>query len=115
MYYGALRINLAKFFKWTGIALIVIAGGVFTYGLHELQAAGWLPGGSAIAFDVSGVFPMDSVQYTLLRGLLSVRTVPSWLEVVGWFAYVIPVLVIFLRTIKAPARPVKAAEAKTSA
>jgi high-affinity iron transporter len=110
IYQGALRVNLAKFFKWTGIALIVIAAGVFTYGIHELQAAGWLPGGGAIAFDVSGAFPMDSVQYTLLRGLFSVRTVPSWLEVFAWFAYLVPVMVIFLRTIRTPPRPVPAPE-----
>jgi high-affinity iron transporter len=110
IYRGALRINLGTFFKWTGVALIIIAGGVFTYGIHELQEAGLLPGASSIAFDVSGTFPTDSVQYTLLRGLLSVRTVPSWLEVAAWFAYVVPVMAIFLRTIKTPPRPVKAAE-----
>jgi high-affinity iron transporter len=110
IYRGALRINLAKFFKWTGIALIVIAAGVFTYGIHELQSAGWLPGGDAIAFDVSGALPYDSVQYTLVHGMLSIRTVPSWFEVVAWFAYLIPVMVIFLRTIRTPPRPVKAVE-----
>jgi high-affinity iron transporter len=111
IYRGALRVNLAKFFKWTGIALIVIAAGVFTYGIHELQAAGWLPGGEAIAFDVSGALPYDSVQYTLVHGLLSVRTVPSWLEVFAWFAYLVPVMVLFLRTIRTPLRPVAKAPA----
>jgi len=114
IYRGALRVNLAKFFKWTGIALIVIAAGVFTYGIHELQAAGWLPGGSAIAFDVSGALPYDSVQYTLVHGLLSVRTVPSWLEVFAWFAYLIPVLVLFLRTIRTPVRPRPVTEASAA-
>src|SRR4051812_24847837 len=94
IYRGALRINLSTFFKWTGIALIVIAAGVFTYGIHELQEAGLLPGEDSIAFDASGAFPSDSVQYTLVRGLLSVRTVPSWLEVFAWFAYLVPVMAI---------------------
>jgi high-affinity iron transporter len=110
IYHGALRINLAKFFKWTGIALIVIAAGVLTYGVHELQEAGWLPGEDSIAFNVSAAFPEGSVQYTLLRGLFTVRTVPSWLEVFAWFAYVIPVMTIFLRTIRTPPRPAKAVE-----
>src|SRR5262245_65459707 len=91
IYRGALRVNLAAFFQLTGIALIIIAAGVFTYGIHELQEAGWLFGGENIAFDVSGALPYDSVQYTLVRGLFSVRTVPSWLEVFAWFAYAIPV------------------------
>ena len=110
IYQGALRVNLAKFFKWTGIALIVIAAGVLTYGVHELQEAGWLLGEDSIAFDASGVFPEGTVQYTLLRGLFSVRTVPSWLEVFAWFAYLIPVMVIFLRTIRTPPHPVPARE-----
>jgi high-affinity iron transporter len=116
IYRGALRVNLSQFFKWTGIALIVIAAGVLTYGVHELQEAGWLPGEDSIAFNVSAAFPEGSVQYALLRGLFSVRTVPSWLEVFAWFAYVVPVMTIFLRTIRSGPRPVKAADkAPTSA
>ncbi|MFL6071234.1 MAG: iron transporter, partial [Actinomycetes bacterium] len=61
-------------------------------------------------FDASGAFPSDSVQYTLVRGLLSVRTVPSWLEVFAWFAYLVPVMAIFLRMIRTPPRPLKASE-----
>ena len=57
IYRGALRVNLATFFKWTGIALIVIAAGVFTYGIHELQEAGLLFGEDSIAFDISGAMP----------------------------------------------------------
>lgn len=115
IYQGALRINLATFFKWTGIGLIVVAAGVFTYGIHELQAAGWIPGGDSIAFDVSAALPYDSVQYTLVHGLLSIRTVPSWLEVVAWFAYLVPVMVVFLRTIKAPPRPALAQQTTPAA
>ena len=105
IYRGALRINLATFFKWTGVALIVIAAGVFTYGIHELQEAGLLFGEDSIAFDISGALPADSVQYALFRGLFAVRTVPSWLEVFAWFAYLVPTMWLFLRTIR---RPMKA-------
>ena len=106
IYRGALRVNLATFFKWTGIALIVIAAGVFTYGIHELQEAGLLFGEDSIAFDISGAFPETSAQYALFRGLFAVRTVPSWLEVFAWFAYLVPTMWLFLRTIR---RPVKSA------
>lgn len=102
IYRGALRVNLGTFFKWTGFALIIIAAGVFTYGIHELQEAGLLFGEDSIAFDISGAFPESSVQYALFRGLFAVRTVPSWLEVFAWFAYLVPTMYLFFRTIRRP-------------
>ncbi len=47
MYAGAVRINLAKFFKYTGVFLIVVAAGILSYGIGALQTVGWLPGLSA--------------------------------------------------------------------
>ncbi|HEX9498091.1 MAG TPA: iron uptake transporter permease EfeU, partial [Mycobacterium sp.] len=44
MYAGAVRINLAKFFKYTGAFLVVVAAGILSYGIGALQTVGWLPG-----------------------------------------------------------------------
>lgn len=46
LYRGALKVDLGRLFKWTGIALIVVAAGVLMYAVHELQEAGLLPGRS---------------------------------------------------------------------
>jgi high-affinity iron transporter len=102
IYRGALRVNLGTFFAWTGAALVVVAAGVFAYGVHELQAAGLLPFGDAIAFDVSAAFPYDSLQYAVVHGILSLRTVPSWLEIVAWFGYLVPTMWLFFRAIGRP-------------
>ncbi len=53
IYAGAVRINLAKFFKYTGVLLIVVAAGILSYGIGALQTVGWLPGLSTKAFDIT--------------------------------------------------------------
>ena len=102
-YKGALRINLGKFFTWTGGALIIVAAGVLAYGVHDLQEARILPGLHALAFDVSAQIPPDSWYGVLLKGIFNFSPASTWLEVLVWTVYVIPVAYLFFR----PARPSK--------
>ncbi|MGH2927524.1 MAG: FTR1 family iron permease, partial [Solirubrobacteraceae bacterium] len=53
LYRRAVHLNVGVFFNRTAVALIVIAAGVLAYGLGDLQDAGWLPGHSWIAFDLT--------------------------------------------------------------
>jgi high-affinity iron transporter len=107
IYRGTLKLNLSKFFTYTGVFLIVVAAGVLSYGVHDLQEAGVLPGLGALAFDVSSAVPPDSWYGTLLKGTLNFSPATTWLEAIVWLAYVIPVMVIFIRSGRrntAPAR-----------
>lgn len=94
-YRGAVRINLSRFFLWTGFALIVVAAGVLRYGVHDLQEAGVLPGEDNLAFDVSGVIEPSSFIGTLLKGVLNFSPTTSWLEAVAWLLYAVPVAAAF--------------------
>jgi high-affinity iron transporter len=49
IYKSAIRLNLAKFFTYSGVALIIVAAGVLSYGIHEFQELGYLPGPDAFA------------------------------------------------------------------
>lgn len=101
-YRGALKINLAKFFTWTGAALIVIAAGVFAYAIHDLQEGGLLPGLDVHAFDVSAQIPPGSWYGTVIKGVFNISSAPSVLEVIAWLAYIIPVSYLFFRKPKTP-------------
>jgi len=96
IYRGFVRINLSRFFFWTGLFLVVVAAGVFAYGLGDLQEAGILPSGAA-AYDLNAVIPASSWYGTLLGGLFQFKADPSWLQVIGWLLYLAIVLTMFLR------------------
>ncbi|KQZ89751.1 iron transporter [Phycicoccus sp. Root563] len=97
IYRGAVRINLSRFFRWTGIALVVVAAGILSYGLHDLQEAALLPGLNSLAFDVSGAVPPDSWYGVLLKGTVNFTPNTTWLQAVAWTLYTATVLTLFLR------------------
>ncbi|RYZ24740.1 MAG: high-affinity Fe2+/Pb2+ permease, partial [Propionibacteriaceae bacterium] len=97
VYRGAVKINLSRFFFWTGVFLIFVAAGVLSYGVHDLQEAGILPGLNTLAFDVSRVVPPSSWYGTVLKGVFNFSPATSVLEAVVWVAYVVPVLTVFVR------------------
>lgn len=100
IYRGVVRIDLGKFFAWTGFFLIIVAAGVLSYGVHDLQEAGILPGLHSLAFDVSAVIPPDSWYGTLLKGTVNFSPATTWLEAAAWLAYAIPVLTIFVHVLR---------------
>lgn len=102
IYNRAIRINLSKFFTVTGAALIVVAAGVLSYGIHEFQELGWLPGGESYAWDVSPWIAKDSLVGSLLAGTVGFDVNTSWLQLFAWVAYLGAALVAYFRPAKSP-------------
>ena len=100
VYKGAVRLNMARLFAWTGAGLIIVAAGVLSYGLHDLQEASILPGLNNLAFDVSAQIPPGSWYGTLLKGVLNFSPATTWIEFVAWWAYVIPTMFLYIRKIR---------------
>ncbi|WP_108250288.1 iron uptake transporter permease EfeU [Planctomonas deserti] len=114
IYRGFVRVNLATFFTCTGAALLVVAAGVLSYGVHDLQEAGILPGLHALAFDVSAAIPPDSWYGTLLKGTVNFSPATTWLEAAAWLAYAVPALALFARAVRGRRRPAGPATADRS-
>ncbi len=98
---GAVKMNLATFFTWTGALLIVVAAGVLAYGVRDLQEGGFLPGGDNIAFDVSATVDENSPVGTLLGGFFHFDPVTTWLQLSVWALYLVVTLALYFR----PQRP----------
>ena len=95
IYKRAVNFNLSTFFKITGVLLIIVAAGVLTYAVHEFQELGWLPGDASKAFNISSWYDESSWYGSLLRGLVNFRAEMSVLQVVAWFAYLVPTMILF--------------------
>jgi high-affinity iron transporter len=108
-YRGAVKINLGKFFTWTGAVLIVVAAGVLSYGVHDLQEGGVLPGLNSLAFDLRGVFTEDTWIGTLLKGTLNLTPNTTWLQAFVWVVYLALTMAAFFRVVRRSHRPAPAA------
>lgn len=105
MYAGAIRINLARFFTYTGIFLIVVAAGILSYGVGALQTVGWLPGQNHRAFDISGSLDWSAWYGQVLQGVFNVSPTPTVLQLLAWLTYILVVVGVFLGTRTAAPKP----------
>lgn len=97
IYRGSIQLNLRVFFQWTGVFLVIVAGGVLAYGIHDLQESGLLPGLNTLAFDVSAQVPPTSWYGTALKGIFNFSAATTVLQAIAWVAYVVPVMWLFVR------------------
>jgi high-affinity iron transporter len=91
IYRGGVRLNLSKFFRATGLVLVLVAAGLVVNALHTAHEANWLNAGQGSTVDLSWLVRPGSVQASLLTGMLGIQTHPVVIELVGWLVYLVPV------------------------
>src|SRR5579875_876947 len=91
IYRGGVHINLSKFFRATGLVLVLVAAGLVVNALHTAHEAGWLNAGQGSTVDLSWLVNPGSVQSSLLTGMLGLQPHPVVVEVIGWLVYLVPV------------------------
>lgn len=104
IYRGLVRINLSRFFTWTGLFLVLVAAGVLSYGIGDLQEAGVIPGFGQAAFSVASIVQPSTWYGTVLAGLFNFTPEPTWAQFIGWLLYLAVVTPLFLRSALAKPR-----------
>lgn len=112
---ASLSLAAGAFFRWTGIALTLVAAGLVSHAVHKFIETGVAPIAGEIAFDLRGVLPHDEGVGQLLRALLGYSAQPEVAAVIVHAAYLVIGLWLYLRQMGsgpmrgAPPRPAAAA------
>jgi high-affinity iron transporter len=97
LYRGGVRINLGRFFKVTGMILVIVAAGLLSNALHTAHEAGWWNSMLGQAADLSSVVTPGTVRYALFNGMFGIQPKPTTGEVLVWFLYAVPMAWVVLR------------------
>lgn len=107
LYSGGIRLDLRRFFRLTGLFILLVAAGLLAGSLRKFHEAGLWNQLQDVVFDFSEVLPMDSPLGAVLSGLLGYQAAPVVGEVIVYVAFLAVTLFLFLR----PAPVVPAASA----
>lgn len=94
--FGA-KLNLRRFFQVLGIVLMVFAAGLLSDAVENLQQLKWLPFGTHVVWNSSGIITESSSFGDVLHSLVGYADRPTVLQVVVWVAYVVASVSIFIR------------------
>jgi high-affinity iron transporter len=94
IYRGGVRLNLARFFKITGVVLVIVAAGLTMTVFRTAHEAGWLNIGQATPLDLSWLVAPGTVQASLLTGVLGLSAHPTVIEMIAWVLYAVPMVIL---------------------
>jgi high-affinity iron transporter len=96
IYRGGVRLNLSRFFRATGVVLVLVAAGLVMTALHTAHEAGWVNFGQRRVADLSWFVLPGTPVSSLVTGVLGIQPYPVLVEVAAWGCYLVPLLVYLL-------------------
>ncbi len=94
---GGVRLDLRRFFRWTGVFIILVAAGLASSILRNLHEAGIWNHLQQPVWDLTRTLPVDSVPGAVLSGLFGYHDAPVLGEVLAWAVVLALGLWFFLR------------------
>ena len=96
IYGGGVHLNLARFFRITAAALVLVAAGLVMSAVHTAHEAGWLNSLQGSTVSLAWLVRPGSVLSSLLTGVLGLQPQPTVGEAAGWLIYAMPMLTFVL-------------------
>src|SRR5262249_49108552 len=96
LYRGGVRINLARFFRITGVVLVFVSApvpaGLLASAPPPAHEAGWINGLQGQAIALSWLVEPGTVSGSLLTGMLGLQPKPTVIEAAVYLLYAVPML-----------------------
>ncbi len=103
LYRGGVKINLSRFFRVTGVVLVLVGAGLLTFAVHTAHEGGWWNLLLDRSLDLRAIIDPGSVQSALITGMFGIQPEPTWGETIAFIAYAVPMTFYVCRP--APRRP----------
>ena len=96
IYYGAARLPIHHFFTASAVALMVIAAGLLTNALTELNEATIIPDLGVRPWDTETALPMTSSLGKYLHTLIGYDSAPAISQIVAYWSYLCVVVLAYV-------------------
>ena len=97
IYYGGVRLDLRRFFRWTGVFIIFVAAGLLAGALRAFHEAGLWNGLQGTAFDLSACCRRTAWSARCSPASSATRTRRRSARCIVYLAFLVPALVLLLR------------------
>lgn len=90
IYRGGVRLDLARFFRFTSAVLVVVAAGLLATAAGTAWEAGWITSFQSQPLDLSWLVVPGTWTSSLLTGMLGLQPHPSVAQIAVYLAYAVP-------------------------